>query len=94
MEGKVVEELKELTPFLNDSPSIMTSKTPVGKVGLITSALSDAEIDSCSKLLRHWAVVDNKFLFKTLKKWVKPEFTSQAKRLWIESVKKRSAQYK
>lgn len=80
LEGKVLAELKELASFLNDSPSVMTSKTPSGKVGLIVSALSDAEVDSCAKLLQHWTDVDDKFLFKTLKKWVKPQFSSQAKR--------------
>lgn len=81
-------DFKELASYLNDSPAIMTSKTPKAKVALIASALSDAGIDCASKLRQHWANEDNKFLFKALKSWVKPQFASQAKKLWIDVVKK------
>jgi ATP-dependent RNA helicase DHX37/DHR1 len=92
LEGKVLKDLEGLGSLLNDSPSIMTSKAPVGKVGLLVSALSNAEVDSAAKLRRHWAKVDNKFLFKTLKKWVKPEHVPRAKKLWIDTVTKETMQ--
>jgi ATP-dependent RNA helicase DHX37/DHR1 len=92
LEGKVFKDLEGLMSLVNDSPSIMTSKTPVGKVGLIVSALSSAEVDSAAKLRKHWAKVDNKFLFKTLKKWVKPEHIPRAKKLWIDTVEKETIQ--
>lgn len=91
LEGKVIADLQELGPFLNDSPSIITDKKPVGKVGLLVSALSDAEVDTVAKLRQHWSTVDNKFLFKTLKSWVKPKCSVQAKKLWIATVKKECA---
>lgn len=89
LEGKVLEELKGLKPLLNDDPSIITRKKPVGKVAMLVSNLAEHEIDSASKLTKHWANQDNKFLFKLLKTWVKKDKVSDAKRLWIDTVKKR-----
>lgn len=88
LEGKVFAGLEDLAPFLNDSPSIITGKTPYGKVSLIVSALENAGIDNAGKLRNHWSKVDNKFLFKTLKKWTKHDCTSQARELWIATVRK------
>jgi ATP-dependent RNA helicase DHX37/DHR1 len=87
LEGKVIPEFKQLSSLLNASPSIITSKTPVAKAGLLVSALSDADVDSASALRRHWSNVDNKFLFKNLKGWVKPECAPEAKEIWIDAVK-------
>ena len=88
LEGKVIAELRQLGPLLDDNPSIITSKTPVAKVGLLVSALSNADVDSASALRNYWSNVDNKFLFKNLKGWVKPEHASEAKKIWIDTVKR------
>ena len=91
LEGKVMAGLEKLGPLLNDSPSIITGKTPYGKVGPLVSALSNAGVDNAAKLRQHWSTVDNKFLFKSLKSWTKPDCSSQAKKLWIATVKKECA---
>ena len=79
--------------MLNDDPAIKTRKKPVRKVALILSTLSRAGIDSASGLTRHWAEVDSKFLFGHLKSWIKKEEVSNAKRLWINVVKKKIQEY-
>jgi ATP-dependent RNA helicase DHX37/DHR1 len=89
LEGKVLEELKGLKSLLNDDPSIITRRKPVGKVAMLVSSLSEHEIDSSSKLINYWAEQDSKFLFKILKSWVKKKNVSEVKRIWIDSVKKR-----
>jgi len=94
LEGKVLEELKSLSVMLNDDPAIITRKKPLQKVALIVSTLSRAGIDSASGLTRHWAEVDSKFLFGHLKSWIKKEEVSNAKRLWINVVKKKIQEYK
>ena len=94
LEGKVFSDLENLGTLLNDNPSIITSKTPLGKVGLLVSALSDAEVDSATKLREHWATVDKQFLFKALKGWVKPNCASRFKTLWIATVKNECAKLK
>ncbi len=92
-EGKVFEELKDLKSMLNDDPSIITRKKPVGKVALLVSSLSQNDIDSASKLVQHWAKNDSKFLFKCLKSWVKKDSIADVKRLWIDTVKKKVKEY-
>lgn len=87
LEGKVLPELQDLPQFLNDSPAVITGKNPVGRVALFVSALSKAGIDSANALQKHWATVDDKFLFKYLKSWVKKDYESQARKLWINAVK-------
>lgn len=91
LEGKVFADLENLETFLNDSPSIITGKTPYGKVRLLVSALENAGVDTAAKLRHHWSKIDNKFLFKTLKSWTKQDCSSQAKKLWIATVKKECA---
>lgn len=86
-EGKVLPELAALEDMLNDNPTIITLRTPISKVALLVSALSGAGIDSAAALRKHWAEIDNKFLFKHLKSWVKAERVADAKTLWVETVK-------
>ena len=88
LEGKVISELRGLKAMLNDPPGIITRRSPLAKVGLLVSELSDAGIDSATALRKHWADSDNKFLFKCIKSWVKSQYHSEAKKLWIAAVKK------
>lgn len=88
LEGKVFPDLGGLHHLLNDDPSLITRKSPSGKVDLLVSALSTAGINSASALRQHWANVNDKFLFKHLKSWIKPENTTEAKQIWIEAVKR------
>jgi ATP-dependent RNA helicase DHX37/DHR1 len=87
LEGKVLPELVGLKGMLNDEPSIITRKKPLKKVALLVSALSSAGVDSAAALRRHWAQVDDKFLFHHLKSWTKGEHTADVKRIWIAAVK-------
>lgn len=87
LEGKIFQELKDLQLMLNDSPAIITQRTPLAKVAQLVSALSSAGVDSASALRKHWATVDNKFLFKNLKSWVVSDKADDAKKIWIETVK-------
>ncbi len=89
LEGKVFEELKDLKTMLNDDPGIITRRKPLSKVAILVSSLSELGIDSASQLIKHWADEDSKFLFKSLKSWVKKENVSAVKRLWITTVKKK-----
>jgi hypothetical protein len=73
--------------LLNDSPSIITARTPMSKVSMLVAALSEAGVDSASALRKHWAEKDDKFLFKLLKNWIKREHQSKAKVIWIDAVK-------
>ena len=86
LEGTAVPELKGFKSMLNECPSVITKRKPAKKVTLVVSALSEAGICTVSALREHWAENSNKFLFKTLKLWVKPDRTSDAKRLWISAV--------
>ena len=88
LEGKVVSDLRELHMMLNDSPAIITRHPHLSKVGLLVSELSNAGVDSATALRMHWAKKDNKFLFKSIKSWIKSEYHSEAKKLWITTVKK------
>lgn len=82
-EGKVIPEFAGLRQFMNDSPSLITQKTPSSKVNMLVSALSGAGVDSASALRKHWTEKDDKFLFVQLKYWIKRECHSQAKKMWI-----------
>jgi ATP-dependent RNA helicase DHX37/DHR1 len=86
LEGKVLPELKNLAQFLNDEPSLITRKTPASKVALLVSTLAIAGIDSAGALRKHWAEVDNKFLFSNLKSWTKPENVTAVKEIWMTTV--------
>ena len=88
LEGKIIKELQSLESMLSDSPAIITRRTPVSKVALLVSCLASEGIDSAAALRSHWAQVDNKFLFPQLKAWVKKEHHAEAKKLWIEVVRK------
>jgi hypothetical protein len=66
LEGKVLAELSGMRDMLNDGLSIITSKKPLKKVVLLVSALSSAGIDSAGALCKHWAEVDDKFLFRLI----------------------------
>ena len=87
LEGKVFPSMKGLADMLNDSPSIITRRTPVSKVALLVSSLSGAGVDSAAALLKHWVEVDKTFLSSVLKQWVKDERLSEFKSFWIAVVK-------
>jgi ATP-dependent RNA helicase DHX37/DHR1 len=87
LEGKVLPELKGLEDMLNDSPAAITRRMPISKVALFVSKLASEGIDSAGALRKHWAEVDNKFLFPQLKGWVKKDHQAEAKKLWIAAVK-------
>jgi ATP-dependent RNA helicase DHX37/DHR1 len=87
LEGKVIPEFDTMKDLLNDSPSIITARTPMSKVSMLVAALSEAGVDSASALRKHWAEKDDKFLFKLLKNWIKREHQSKAKVIWIDAVK-------
>jgi hypothetical protein len=86
LEGKILEELSNLLPLLNEEPSIITRRKPLKKVTLFVYALSSAGVDSVRALQRHWAENDDKFLFKQLKPWVKSDCVEYAKSTWITAV--------
>lgn len=94
LEGKVLSELTDLPSLLNDSPSLITRKATIKKAVLLVSTLAAAGVDSASALRQHWAEVDDKFLFKHLRPWIKEERKEDAKRLWIDTVKKCVTQWK
>lgn len=94
LEGKVLPELSGLTEMLNDEPSIITRKKPMKKVALLVSALSSAGVDSAGALRKHWAEVDDKFLFSHLKSWTKGEHKAEVKCMWIAAVKSNVKQWK
>lgn len=94
LEGKVLPELSGLAGMLNDEASIITRNKPLKKVALLVSALSSAGVDSAAALRRHWADVDDKFLFPYLKNWTKEEHTADVKRIWIAAVKANVKQWK
>jgi ATP-dependent RNA helicase DHX37/DHR1 len=87
LEGKVLPELAPLEAMLNDSPAKITRQTPVAKVALLVSACASAGVDTAAALRKHWATVDDKFLFLHLKSWILVERRADAKKLWIETVK-------
>ena len=88
LEGKVLCELRGLAPMLNDSPALMTRRTPTSKVGLLVASLAREGIDSAAALRQHWAK-DRKFLYSlVMSSWVKTSCREEAKKLWIDAVKK------
>jgi len=93
LEGRVLLELKDLETMLTDNPALITRRTPSSKVALLVSALSNAGIDSAAALRKHWSEVDNKFLFKYLKSWIKADRAADAKKLWIDTVKRNVRQW-
>jgi len=86
LEGRVLDELKELPSLLNDDPAIISRRKPVQKVALLVSSLASAGIDSGAALRKHWAEKDSKFLFKIMKSWAKKDGVSDVKTLWIQAV--------
>jgi ATP-dependent RNA helicase DHX37/DHR1 len=93
LEGKVLPELAGVLSMLNEEPSGITRKRPLKKVALFVSALSSAGVDSAAALRKHWAQVDDKFLFRHLKKWTKEEYNDEVKRIWIAAVKENINQW-
>lgn len=87
LEGKVLDELKELPSMLNDDPAIISRRKPVQKVALLVSSLASAGIDSGAALRQHWAERDSKFLFKLMKSWTKKDRAGDVKSLWVQAVK-------
>jgi len=87
LDGKVFDELSDLSSMLNDSPALVTRSTPSSKVALLVSALASNGIDSAAALCKHWSK-DPKFLLREIKKWVRPDSASQAKSLWTDTVKR------
>ena len=91
LEGKVFPELEALE--LNDSPALITRRSPLAKVNLFVGALSSVGVDSARALRKHWAEDNEKFLFKQLKQWIKVDFQNSAKKLWIETVRRNVTQF-
>jgi hypothetical protein len=94
LEGKIIDGLKGFDSFLNESPSLLTQKSMSKKAILLVSALSDKDIDGAHDLLHHWSNVDDKFLFKYLKGWVREEQAEDAKAMWIAAVTKAVKSFK
>ena len=93
-EGKIIPEFSDLQQFMNDSPSLITQRTPSSKVNMLVSVLSDAGVDSARALRKHWAEKNSKFLFLQLKHWIKREDHKQAKKIWIEGVRQNIRKWK
>lgn len=94
LEGKVFSDLRNLNDLLNDRPEIITKKAPTNKASMLVSALTVAGIDSGSALQKYWSEKDEKFLFKTLKRWVKQDKQAEAKEHWIRMVKENVNAYR
>ena len=88
LEGKIVTELSGFDQLLNDSPGLITRRAPSSKVTILVSTLCEEGIDSAAALREHWAEKDDTLLFKQLKGWIRREEMAQAKRIWIEAVRK------
>jgi ATP-dependent RNA helicase DHX37/DHR1 len=95
LEGKVLQELKDLTEMYNDHPSIITRRSSlvggnvhgqIAKVTLLVSALSQAGIDNVAALQKHWAENDSKFLHSAMKRWVKSGLESKFLTIWKKCV--------
>jgi len=93
-EGKIISEFNGLPQLMNDSPSLITQRTPSTKVNMLVTSLARAGIDSAAALRKHWSEEDDKFLFLQLKKWIKREYHSKAKRIWIEGVSQNIKRWK
>ncbi|KAL3922229.1 MAG: hypothetical protein SGILL_002317 [Bacillariaceae sp.] len=86
-EGRVIKELGGLLELMNDSPALITRKSPSSKVTMLVNSLSGEGVDSAAALRKHWAEVDDKFLFRHLKSWIKPEHHATAKKIWVHAVR-------
>ena len=86
LEGMVLPELSNLTPMLNDKPTIITQRKPMKKIMVLVSALSEAGVDSAAALRKHWAEKDEKFLFKAIKPWIIQDNAEKVKRVWTAAV--------
>jgi hypothetical protein len=93
-EGKVIPELSSLQQLMNDSPDMITRKSPSSKVNMLVESLRAAGVDSAGALRKHWAQNDEKFLFKFVKSWVKPEHHPIAKKIWIDAVRQSIKEWK
>jgi len=93
-EGKIISEFADIRQYMNDSPSLITQRTPSTKVNMLVSILAGAGVDSASALRKHWSVQNDKFLFSQLKNWIKREHHSQAKKIWIEGVRQNVKEWK
>jgi ATP-dependent RNA helicase DHX37/DHR1 len=93
-EGKVIPELSSLKQLLNDSPDMITRKSPSSKVSMLVGSLCAAGVDCAGALRKHWAQNDDKFLFKIIKSWVKPEYHAAAKKIWIDTVRQSIKEWK
>jgi hypothetical protein len=82
----VLPELSNLTPMLNDKPTIITQRKPMKKIMVLVSALSEAGVDSAAALRKHWAEKDEKFLFKAIKPWIIQDNAEKVKRVWTAAV--------
>lgn len=94
LEGKVFEELNDLPSLLNESSVIITSRNAAAKVVVLVSALADAGVDSGPALRKHWAEIDQQFLFRELRAWVKKDYFEEAKNLWMKAVKENVHKWK
>ncbi len=94
LDGKVFSELKALKGMLNDDPSIITRRKTASKIALFISSLANNDISSAGSLIKYWAEEDSKFLFKNLRSWVKKDVSGEAKKIWIDLVKKKVSAYK
>jgi hypothetical protein len=86
-EGKIIIELSGLVDLMNDSPVLITQKSPSAKVTMLVSSLAGAGVDSAAALRKHWSEIDDKFLFRNLKSWIKAEHYPTAKKIWIDAVR-------
>jgi len=93
-EGKIMSEFADLKKFMNDNPSLLTKKTPSSKVNILITELSRAGVDNASALRKHWSEKDDKFLFLQLKNWIKHEYRSEAKKIWVEGVRQNVKKWK
>jgi ATP-dependent RNA helicase DHX37/DHR1 len=94
LEGKVIPELSSLAQLMNDGPDMITRKCPSSKVGLLVGSLRAAGVDSAGALRTHWAQNDDKFLFKSIISWVKPEYHAKAKKIWVDIVRQGIKEWK
>jgi ATP-dependent RNA helicase DHX37/DHR1 len=94
LEGEIIKGLKGFDSLLNDSPSILCHKSFSSKVVALVTALASNGINSAHDLKKHWAQVDDKFLFKCLKAWVKKDNEEKAKNMWISAVKESVREFK
>lgn len=94
LEGKVLASLKPLSEMLSDDPSIITGRATSKKTVLLVSALCSAGIDNRTDLIRHWANVDDKFLLRDLKSWVKPDRAKDVQKLWMGVVRHLVSEWK